>query len=220
MANLFSIDSGRLIAFIGKLHQHGVTAEEVEECLRDGDAAKRRILAFKNPSAPVPEPLWRPVEGCSNVIEVNLAHPGTLPFTGAETGWQWGQMTGWVRTEIKDDNLYVKGKKVVFHLEPEQTKGSIVGNLLHDRLKAGNSASHLHPNILEACREAGILPESWKADNQGRTRYTFAWAKGYRRSGGSLCVRYLYWDGGQWNWHYGWLDYGFGVQYPAAVSDE
>lgn len=39
-----------------------------------------------------------------------------------------------------------------------------------------------------------------------------------RNSDGNLYVRYLYWNDGQWNWNYNWLDNEFSEQNPAAVS--
>lgn len=40
----------------------------------------------------------------------------------------------------------------------------------------------------------------------------------HRNSNGNLYVRYLYWNDGQWNWNYNWLDNDFDDQYPAAIS--
>lgn len=203
---------------------HGVVVDLLVK-LEDPEwlAATKRFLRKENPwpemsAAASQEPLWRRVEGCPNAIEVNFANSGTLPFTVAEPDWRWGQQTGWVRVELKGNNLYVKGKKVVFHFEPEQTKGRIPGHTLLDRFKVRDSAQHLHPNVLEACKEAGILPESWKVDDQGRTRYIFAWARGFRRSGGHLCILCLYWRGGRWDLD--WLGYEFDGQRPAAVIGE
>lgn len=166
------------------------------------------------------EPLWRLVDGNSDVIEVNLAYSDALPFTGAVPDWRWGERTGWVRVERKDDSLYVKGRKVVLHFEPEQTKGRILGRTLLSRFVVRNSDQHIHPNVLEACKEAGILPESWKTDSQGRAQYIFAWAKGFRGSGDLLYVRCLYWDDEQWGLDYVLLDDGWGGQEPAAVIGE
>lgn len=39
-----------------------------------------------------------------------------------------------------------------------------------------------------------------------------------RNSDGNLYVRYLYWNDGQWNWNYNWLDNEWDDQNPAAVS--
>jgi hypothetical protein len=38
-----------------------------------------------------------------------------------------------------------------------------------------------------------------------------------RNSDGNLYVRYLNWDGKQWNWNYNWLDNDFNGNNPAAL---
>ncbi|MEK7611768.1 MAG: hypothetical protein AAB407_00230 [Patescibacteria group bacterium] len=62
-----------------------------------------------------------------------------------------------------------------------------------------------------------LIPEDWKQDDKGRTRYTFFWGTIYRHSNGNLGVRYLYWDGGRWDWSCRWLDDGWDGQDPAAL---
>jgi hypothetical protein len=47
--------------------------------------------------------------------------------------------------------------------------------------------------------------------------YTTRWTI-YRDRGGSLCVRYLFWDGDRWYWFAIWLVSGWYVHDPAAVS--
>jgi hypothetical protein len=70
MANLFSIDGGRLMAFYGLLDRLGITEEEALECLRDPQGAgARRVAAFKDPGInqfvmPSPIPLHF---GCTKV---------------------------------------------------------------------------------------------------------------------------------------------------------
>lgn len=56
------------------------------------------------------------------------------------------------------------------------------------------------------------IPESWKG------KYIFFWGTIYRYSGGYLIVRYLCWRGDRWFWSDRWLDYGWDVNFPAAVS--
>jgi len=38
-----------------------------------------------------------------------------------------------------------------------------------------------------------------------------------RNSDGNLCVRYLNWDGDQWNWNYNWIDNDFNSDGPAVL---
>jgi len=64
-----------------------------------------------------------------------------------------------------------------------------------------------------------LIPESWKKDEQGNTRYIFFWGTIYRRgSGGRLYVRSLCFHDGGWFWYCICLDYDFCGLYPAAVS--
>ncbi|MBU3964354.1 hypothetical protein KJ562_01315, partial [Patescibacteria group bacterium] len=55
-----------------------------------------------------------------------------------------------------------------------------------------------------------LIPEDWKG------KAVFFWATIYRRSDGSLYVRYLFWSGGGWYWLYNWLDDDWGDHNPAA----
>lgn len=38
-----------------------------------------------------------------------------------------------------------------------------------------------------------------------------------RDGDGNLYVRYLYWNGDEWNWNYNWLDNDWNSNNPAAV---
>ncbi len=52
MANLLELNGGKLIAFLTKLNEKGVTAEMAEECLRNEAALEARVTAFKHASPP------------------------------------------------------------------------------------------------------------------------------------------------------------------------
>lgn len=56
-----------------------------------------------------------------------------------------------------------------------------------------------------------LIPEEWKG------KAVFFWGTIYRDADGHLCVRYLYWRGGGWDWGYRWLDYVWDGDGPAAV---
>lgn len=168
--------------------------------------------------APVqsPPPMWEKVG--ETTIRVNLGASPVLPFTGAKVEWQWGKNSGWVTVERKGDELFVDDRKVILFLTEEQKKGPHQG---HKQRKLLEGKLVLHPNILDALfANLHLIPEAWKQDGEGRTRYIFFWSVGYRNSDGYLFVRCLYWAGGRWNWNYRWLDDGWGVQNPAAVLGE
>jgi hypothetical protein len=121
-----------------------------------------------------------------------------------------------VKLERKGSDLYLDGKKIEFFLSKKQFKGSIEGNDLRKELAAWPV---LNANVLDYLREhPQLIPDEWKQDTQGNTRYIFFWGTVYRRSGGRLCVRCLGWDVGAWRWGYIWLDIDWYVYYPSAVS--
>lgn len=149
-----------------------------------------------------------------NMIMVNLNAPPKLPFEGAVVESNTG--TGWVKVENRRGELYVDGRKIVLHLESVQENGQVVsGHKLRDAL---SGKLVLHPNVLDALLEhPHLIPESWKVDEQGRTRFIFFWAVIYRDTDASLFVRCLFFVGVEWRGDSHWLDSVWIVQYPAAL---
>jgi hypothetical protein len=121
-----------------------------------------------------------------------------------------------VLTRVGDDLFLPAGMKVEFFLSPNQAEGkSIKGDKLRKELEG---KPVLTACVLDYLREhPELIPESWKTDEKGRTRYIFFWGTIYRNSDGDLCVRSLYWRDGQWDWSDNWLDNGWDVRNPAAV---
>lgn len=105
--------------------------------------------------------------------------------------------------------------KVKFHLSKNQTDGkSIEGNKLRKELA---NEPVFNANLLDyLLKNPLLIPDEWKKDEQGNTRYIFFWGTIYRGSVGGLCVRCLYWNGDEWVWGYYWLDYGWDAFDPAA----
>lgn len=121
-----------------------------------------------------------------------------------------------VKLERKTDGLYIDGKKIDFYLSKKQKKESIVGNDLRVELK---DQPVLNDNVLNyLLKNPHLIPEDWKKDADGNTRYIFFWGTIFRRAVSSLDVRYLYWDDGAWGWSCGWLGHGWSSSNPAAVS--
>ena len=56
-----------------------------------------------------------------------------------------------------------------------------------------------------------LIPEEWKG------KYVFFRCTVYRDRDGDLCVRYLYWDGGRWDWGISWLAHNWSDINPAAL---
>lgn len=162
---------------------------------------------------------WRRLS--DTAIEVNLDAPLRLPFDGAVPEWQPPAGRGWVKVERIGEEVFVGGRKVILHLEPEQLTGVLQGHTLRERLQ---TKGNLDLRIFDALAEfenGRLIPESWKQYSRDRIRYLFAWAVGFRDSGSRLCVRYMYCDcdNGQWQRCYIWTDCEWGVQYPALILE-
>lgn len=108
-------------------------------------------------------------------------------------------------------------KAVAFYLSKQQ-KGDkyIEGNKFRKELEG---KPVLNANVLDyLLKYPHLLPEEWKKDERYNTRYIFFWGTLYRNRVGSLCVRYLYWDGGRWYSLYYWLVSNWLAYYPAACA--
>ena len=121
-----------------------------------------------------------------------------------------------VKLERKGSDLYLDGKKIDFYLSKKQKGGSIEGNDLRKEL---TKMPVLNANMLDyLLKNPLIIPDEWKTDGDGNTRCLFFWGTVYRNADGSLCVRYLVWNGGRWGSNYGWLGVDWRSNNPAAVS--
>lgn len=107
-------------------------------------------------------------------------------------------------------------KAVRFHLsEPQRRERPIEGNKLRKELA---NEPVLNANVLDyLLAHPEIIPENWKKDEKGRTRYIFFWGTIYRDADGDLCVRHLFWLDGRWHRDYFWLSGAWGVGNPAAL---
>lgn len=57
-----------------------------------------------------------------------------------------------------------------------------------------------------------LIPDDWKLDAQGRTRYIYCWGTKYRDSDGSLYVRDFCFDDGDWQSCYDCVESAFGAR--------
>jgi hypothetical protein len=125
------------------------------------------------------------------------------------------QKDGKVRLERRGDALLVDGVEIELYLDPAQQSGNIVGTKLRDKFS--------DKLVLNACvldyliEHPELIPESWKKDEQGRTRFIFFWGTIFRNFDGGLGVGCLFWDQSEWCLFYNWLDHDFNNQYPAAM---
>lgn len=106
--------------------------------------------------------------------------------------------------------------KVQLYLSPSQQDGrSINGEALSAEL-AGKPV--FNANLLDyLLAYKYLIPEEWKKDEQGRTRYTSFLGTEYRCSGGHPFVRCLSWTDSRWHSSRLWLVCSWGVGAPAAL---
>lgn len=125
-------------------------------------------------------------------------------------GWQG------VEQHTKGGMMEWDPTKVKFYLSKDQQGGKTVkGDKLRKELA---SQPVMNANVLDyLLANTALIPEEWKKDESGNTRYIFFWGTIYRHSGSGLCVRCLSWHGGQWFWLYRWLDDEWDGSYPAAL---
>ncbi len=123
---------------------------------------------------------------------------------------------GWtVESHEKSGDFEITKDSMKLHFEPEQKESYIQGNLLAERMKGKG----LNANVLDYLLDnPHLIPEDWKVDEKGQTRYIFFWGTVYRDSDGSLYVRCLCFDGGHWQQDDDWLDSSFDGLGPSVVS--
>ncbi|MBI3685129.1 hypothetical protein HY250_01875 [Candidatus Azambacteria bacterium] len=124
---------------------------------------------------------------------------------------------GWsVEEHQKGGQFKFDPAQVRFYLsKPQQNEKWIKGNELRKEL---SGKPVLNANILDYLfTHPHLIPESWKKDEQGRTRHIFFWGTIYRDANGDLCVRCLYFFGGRWDWGDHWLGIGWSGRCPVAL---
>ena len=143
------------------------------------------------------------VKPLDHLIDLDLA-----PFV--PDGWQ-------VEEHKKGGKLKWDPSRIQLHLSENQKGDNYVeGNKLRRELYTPPT---LNANVLDyLLKHKELIPEEWKRDEKGNTRYIFFWGTIYRNSNGNLYVRYLCWYDGEWGWVYNWLAGDWDRDYPAVVS--
>ncbi len=157
-------------------------------------------------------------DNLANVRRVRLGHANIVvpehlidcdqgPFI--PSGWK-------VEEHQKGGAFKFDASQVQFYLDSGQKKGNYIeGNKLRKQL-AGKPV--LNANVLDyLLKNPQLIPDDWKKDEKGNTRYIFFWGTIYRHSDGYLYVRYLYWFDGRWQWNDRWLGDDWLGDNPAAV---
>jgi hypothetical protein len=92
--------------------------------------------------------------------------------------------------------------------ESQKNRERTLGNDLRNELR---DTPVLNANLLDyLLKYPDLIPEGWKRDGEGNTLHIFFWGTIYRDHEGFLCVRYLYWNHGRWDWSTCWLSAGWG----------
>jgi len=88
-----------------------------------------------------------------------------------------------------------------------------------DRIKGDDLRKELEGKpVLNACvldyllAHPDLIPVEWKGKD------VFFWGTIFRDRGGCLCVRFLCWSGGRWQWCYRWVGHDWSDDDPAVVS--
>lgn len=124
---------------------------------------------------------------------------------------------GWKVEEHKQGGQFNwDPSKLTLYLSDCQRGGQCIeGNKLRKDLAERPT---LNANVLDyLIRHPHLIPEEWKVDENGNTRYIYFWGTIYRDSGGSLCVRCLYFRGGHWYWSHCWLGLAWLARSPAVL---
>jgi len=198
------------------LEAKGFTPEEITKLGQSGEllARFRSVLNGLAKIKPVSEDAARVITLNEITIAVNLAATPKLSFSGAEVEVHIGE--GWAIVEKRADGLYVNGRKVILYLSKRQMKGKqFTGHELREEL---TGKPVLNANLLDAIADnPHLIPEDWKKDDNGNTRYIFFWATIYRNSNGVLSVRYLCFNGSDTTTRCYWLVGDWFVDYPAVL---
>ncbi len=126
--------------------------------------------------------------------------------------------SGWsVESHTKSGQLAFNPAKIKFYLSPNQQDNKVIkGKQLRKELA---NEFVLNANVLDfLLAHQELIPEDWKEDEQGNTRFIFFWGTIYCGLSGGLGVRCLCWVGKRWDWDYRWLNGGRSSYGPAAVS--
>jgi len=171
--------------------------------------AFRKFLGLKplNPvAAAEPQPAPLPMSITIDA-DLNPNVPSDLYLTGE--GTEHRKMGKITLEKREDGKLYANGIEVVRYLSPNQQNGKTIQG--HKPPKELKVKKVLNACILDALlANPQLIPDDWK------TGVTYFWGTIFRSAGGNLFVKYLYWNGSRWDWHYDWLDDDWRSNNPAA----
>lgn len=125
-------------------------------------------------------------------------------------------LEGWTIVEHKKMGQFTfDPTRIKLYLSENQIEGKhIEGNKLRKELA---DIPVLNVDVLDyLLKNPERIPEEWKKDDNGNTRYIFFWGTIYRSSDDDLFVRCLYFLGGEWRGDDRWLSFVWRDDSPAA----
>ena len=137
--------------------------------------------------------------------EINTDITPNMPFDGAK-----------IEKHGRAGKIVLDFSKINLYLSEKQKTGSIIGHDLRKELEGKKAMNACVLDYLLA--NPHLIPEDWKKDSKGNTRFIFFWGTIFRLTSDNLYVRCLCWYGGKWQSVYNWLGSRWGVNDPAAVS--
>lgn len=175
--------------------------EEIATFTRRTHELYRRLMEGTLPAEATLAGLQKLIEGDLGVQVVDLDADPFIP-----DGWS-------VEEHRKGGQIEFDPAKIVLCLSNQQKgDGRIEGHKLRKELE---TQPVYNANLLDWLllpENQHLIPKEWKG------KVTFFWGTIYRRPDGDLCVRFLYWNGGGWDWGYSWLGGDWCSGLPAAVS--
>lgn len=125
---------------------------------------------------------------------------------------------GWsVEEHRKGGQFQWNPAKVILHFSKNQMDGKLIGG--HDLRKELAKEPVWNANLLDhLLKYPHLIPEGWKKDENGNTRYIYFWGTIYCVSGKDLYVRFLDFGDGHWRASGGCLDRNWGGGDPAVLG--
>ncbi len=121
-----------------------------------------------------------------------------------------------ITSAVCGDLIFDPAKVTPYFSEGQKNDKTTVGHNLRKELEGKPVlTAHVLDYLLA---NTHLIPESWKKNENGKTLCHFFWGTLYRDPGSSLCVRYLCWGGGGWDWGCYWPDREFGGQSAAVLA--
>lgn len=142
-------------------------------------------------------------DGLQKSVSKHLIDTNSFPYCPEYLAVKEHKKEGIIEYNFSSLPLYVSEK---------QKNGYISGNNLRIELA---DKPVLNANVLDyLLANPEFIPEEWKGE------FVFFWGTIYQNSDGSLCVRYLKWNGRRWDSGYFWLGNSLHRHFSAVLASD